>query len=44
MHGLSIASCQYIYNLMAKSLGLGTYQVDIAIEANVVGSGVFGLK
>jgi len=38
------ADCQYIYNLGAGSLGKGTYQVNIAIEGAIVGSGVFGLN
>jgi hypothetical protein len=39
-----IASCQYMYNLSASALGVGTYRVDIKINGQVVGSGVFGLK
>jgi hypothetical protein len=39
-----ISGCQYIYNLAAKTLGPGTYQVDIIISGAVVGSGVFALK
>jgi hypothetical protein len=36
--------CQYIYNLAAKSLGVGTYRVDITINGLVVGSAVFELQ
>jgi hypothetical protein len=39
-----IDSCQYIYNLSASALGLGTYRVDIMINGQVVGSGMFQLK
>jgi hypothetical protein len=39
-----ISACQYIYNLSAKPLGVGTYRVNIVIGTKVVGSGVFGLK
>jgi len=39
-----IDGCQYVYNLTASALGVGTYQVDIKINAQVVGSGVFQLK
>jgi hypothetical protein len=39
-----IASCQYIYNLSASALGVGTYRVDILINGQVVGSGIFALK
>src|SRR6202035_1618894 len=39
-----ISGCQYIYNLPSKSLGPGTYEVDIIISGAVVGSGVFALK
>jgi hypothetical protein len=36
--------CQYIYNLAASSVGVGTYRVDISINGNVVGNAVFALK
>jgi len=36
--------CQYIYNLSASALGAGTYQVDIQINGQVAGSGIFQLK
>jgi hypothetical protein len=39
-----ISNCQYIYNLSASALGVGTYRVDIKINSNVVGSGIFQLK
>ena len=38
------ASCQYIYNLDARSLGPGTYQVQILIGNSSVGSATFGLQ
>ena len=39
-----IDSCQYIYNLSASALGVGTYRVDIQINGTVVGSAIFQLK
>jgi hypothetical protein len=39
-----IDSCQYIYNLNARALGVGTYRVDILIDGEVVGSATFGLN
>ena len=39
-----IDSCQYVYNLSASALGVGTYQVDIMINGQVVGSAIFKLK
>jgi len=39
-----IDSCQYVYNLSASALGVGTYRVDIVINGQVVGSGIFQLK
>ena len=39
-----IDGCQYIYNLNSGALGVGTYRVDIKINGNVVGSGIFQLK
>jgi hypothetical protein len=39
-----ISSCQYVYNLNAQALGVGTYRVDILINGQVVGSAVFGLN
>jgi hypothetical protein len=37
-------ACQYVYNLAASALGVGTYGVDIKINGVVVGSAVFALK
>ena len=37
-------ACQYVYNLAASSLGVGTYRVDISINGNVVGHAVFVLQ
>ncbi len=39
-----IDSCQYVYNLNAGGLGVGTYRVDIKISEIVVGSAVFQIK
>ena len=39
-----IDSCQYVYNLNSRALGVGTYGVDIVINGQVVGSGIFQLK
>lgn len=39
-----ISSCQYVYNLAAKGLGPGTYEVDIVIGPQVAGSGFFALQ
>ena len=39
-----IDSCQYIYNLSASALGMGTYRVDIKINGQVIGSATFQLK
>jgi hypothetical protein len=39
-----IDSCQYIYNLSASALGVGTYRIDIKINNQVVGSATFQLK
>jgi len=39
-----IDSCQYIYNLNSRALGVGTYRVDILIDGQVVGSAVFALQ
>ena len=39
-----IDSCQYVYNLSASALGVGIYRVDIKINDQVVGSGMFQLK
>ena len=39
-----IDGCQYIYNLSASALGAGRYQVDIQINGQVAGSGIFQLR
>jgi probable HAF family extracellular repeat protein len=39
-----IAGCRYHYNLPARSLGVGTYRVDISISGIMVGHAVFALK
>jgi hypothetical protein len=39
-----IDSCQYVYNLNSRALGVGTYRVDILIDGQVVGNAVFGLN
>jgi hypothetical protein len=39
-----IDNCQYIYNLSASALGVGTYRVDIEINGQVVGSATFQVK
>jgi hypothetical protein len=39
-----IDSCQYVYNLAANALGVGTYRVDIMINSQVVGSASFALR
>jgi len=39
-----IDSCQYVYNLAASALGVGTYRVDIIINNQVVGSASFALR
>jgi hypothetical protein len=39
-----IDSCQYVYNLNSRALGVGTYRVDILIDDQVVGSAVFSLN
>jgi len=39
-----IDSCQYVYNLNSRTLGVGTYRVDILISGQVVGSASFGLN
>jgi probable HAF family extracellular repeat protein len=37
-------ACQYVYNLSASALGVGTYRVDISINGIMVGHAVFALK
>ena len=39
-----IDSCQYIYNLNSRALGVGIYRVDILIGGQVIGNAVFGLN
>jgi hypothetical protein len=39
-----IDSCQYIYNLNSRALGLGIYRVDILISDQVAGSATFELR
>ena len=39
-----IDSCQYVYNVAASALGVGTYRVDIMINNQVVGSASFALR
>ena len=39
-----ISGCQYIYNLSASGLGVGTYRVDIIINGQIVGSASFALR
>ena len=39
-----IDSCQYVYNLNSRALGVGTYRVDILIDGQVVGSAIFALQ
>ena len=41
---IDAANCQYVYNLATRSLGPGTYTVNILIDGNIVGNGTFGLK
>jgi len=37
-------ACQYIYNVAASALGVGTYRVDISIRGIMVGHAVFALE
>ena len=39
-----VSGCQYVYNLSAGSLGVGTYVAQIKISGVAVGSATFGLK
>ncbi len=39
-----ISSCQYMYNLSASALGVGTYRADIKINGTAVGNATFQLK
>jgi hypothetical protein len=38
------STCQYVYNLATRSLGVGTYRVDISINGYVVGHAVFTIQ
>lgn len=38
------AACQYVYNLSASSLGVGTYRADISINGIMLVHAVFALK
>jgi hypothetical protein len=37
-------ACQYVYNLSATALPVGTYQVQILVSNAVVGTAVFTVK
>lgn len=39
-----IDACQYVYNLAASALGVGTYRVDISIDGIFIGHAVFALQ
>ncbi len=39
-----IDTCQYVYNLSASALGVGTYRADIKINGTVVGNAIFQLR
>lgn len=39
-----IDTCQYIYNLNSRALGIGIYRVDILISGQVIGSATFELR
>jgi uncharacterized repeat protein (TIGR03803 family) len=39
-----VAGCQYVYNLSTRSLGPGTYALQLSIDGFLVGTGAFGLK
>ena len=38
------SACQYVYNVAASALGVGTYRVDISIDGIAVGHAVFSLR
>ena len=38
------SACQYVYNVAARSLGVGSYRVDISIDGIAVGHAVFSLR
>lgn len=37
-------ACQYIYNLAASALGVGTYRVDISMNRIMVGHAVLAFR
>ena len=39
-----VADCQYLYNVDAKRLGPGSYQVSIVIDGTTEGTAVFELR
>jgi uncharacterized membrane protein len=41
---IDTTNCQYIYNLSAATLGVGTYAVQIQINSSAVGDASFALK
>ena len=41
---IDATACQYIYNIGASSLGVGTYRVDININGIAVGHVMFALN
>ena len=41
---IDLSACQYVYNVAASSLGVGTYRVDISIDGIAVGHAVFSLR
>jgi probable HAF family extracellular repeat protein len=41
---IDAGACQYVYNLAASALGVGTYRVDISLNGIMVGHAVFALK
>jgi probable HAF family extracellular repeat protein len=41
---IDTTACQYVYNLAAYLLGVGTYRLDISINGIMVGHAVFALK
>jgi hypothetical protein len=38
------SACQYVYNVAARSLGVGTYRANINIDGIAVGHAVFSLR
>ena len=41
---IDLTACQYVYNIAASSLGVGTYDVDLNINGLAIGHAVFALK